>query len=100
MHDAMFANHDDLSRKNILLLAKNNGLDLKKFEDDIDSTEVRETVVRDVQDGNRAGVEGTPTLFIDGQRYNGPIVLTTLRPILDAELKHATSSAQTAAVHH
>lgn len=99
MHDAMFANHDDLSRKNILLLAKNNGLDLKKFEDDIDSTEVRETVVRDVQDGNRAGVEGTPTIFINGQRYNGPIVLATLKPILDAELKQKTSPAQAAAIH-
>jgi protein-disulfide isomerase len=99
MHDAMFANHNDLSRENILVLAKDNGLDMKKFESDIDSTEVRETVVRDVQDGNRAGVEGTPTIFINGQRYNGPIVLATLKPILDAELKHNAPPAQTAAIH-
>jgi protein-disulfide isomerase len=97
MHDALFANHDDLSRTNIVALAKNSGLDLKKFEDDMDSTEVRETVVRDVQDGNRAGVEGTPTIFINGQRYNGPIVLATLKPILDAELKHK-NPAQAAAL--
>ncbi len=98
MHDALFANHDDLSRKNIVLLAKNNGLNMKKFEDDMDSTEVRETVVRDVQDGSRAGVEGTPTIFINGQRYNGPIVLANLKPILDAELKQKNPSAQTAAL--
>ncbi len=87
MHDAMFAHHDDLSRSNILDLAKANGLDMKRFEEDLDSTAVRETVVRDVQDGDHAGVEGTPTLFINGQRYNGPIVLDSLKPIFTAELE-------------
>ena len=99
LHDAMFANRNDLSRTNLLLLAKQAGLDMKRFETDIDSTEVRETVVRDVQDGNRAGVEGTPTIFINGQRYNGPITMDTLKPILDAELKHGAPANQTAQIH-
>jgi protein-disulfide isomerase len=94
MHDAMFAHRNDLSRKNILLLAKQNGLNVDQLDADIDSTEVRETVVRDVQDGDRAHVEGTPTLFISGQRYNGPVTLASLKPIIDAEL----SGAQTTAV--
>lgn len=98
LHDAMFANRDDLSRQNLLLLAKQAGLDVNRFETDIDSSEVRETVVRDVQDGNRAGVEGTPTLFINGQRYNGAITLDMLKPIMDAELKHAAQVRQTAQI--
>lgn len=97
MHDAMYANHDNLSRENILALAKQNGLDMKRFEADLDSTEVHETVIRDEQDGNRAGVEGTPTIFLNGQRYNGPIALASLRPLLEAELKHAPVN-QTASV--
>jgi protein-disulfide isomerase len=92
MHDAMFAHRDDLSRKSIMLLAKQNGLNMDKFESDIDSTEVRETVVRDVQDGDHAHVEGTPTLFISGQRYNGPVTLASLKPVIDGEL----AGAQTA----
>lgn len=96
MHDAMFTHHEDLSRKAILALAKENGLDMDRFENDIDSTQVRETVVRDVQDGDRAGVEGTPTIFINGQRYNGPIVAAALRPLLDAELKNLKQPNQTA----
>lgn len=93
MHDAMFAHRNDLSRKNILALAKQVGINVDQFESDLDSTEVRETVVRDVQDGDRAHVEGTPTLFISGQRYNGAVTLASLKPVIDAEL----SGAQTAA---
>ena len=87
LHDAMYSTQDDLSRKSIMASAKKVGLDMKRFEEDIDSTEVRESVVRDVQDGNKAGVEGTPTIFINGQKYNGAINLSILKPILDAELK-------------
>ncbi|MDQ2713138.1 MAG: thioredoxin domain-containing protein [Acidobacteriota bacterium] len=87
MHDAMFSHHDDLNRASILALAQQNGLDMNKFEEDLDSTAVRETVVRDVQDGDHAGVQGTPTLFINGQRYNGAIDLEALKPIFEAELK-------------
>ncbi len=89
MHDAMFAHPEDLSRKSILLLARQNGLELNRFEEDIDSTVVREAVVRDVQDGNHANVEGTPTVFINGQRYNGPISSDKLREVIDGQLKSA-----------
>lgn len=95
MHDALFAHPDSLSRKAILGYAKDAGLDPDKLESDMDTTQVRETVVRDVQDGNDANVQGTPTIFINGQRYNGAITYDALKPILDAELK---LNAKTAAV--
>lgn len=98
MHDAMYANRNNLSRQNILALAKQTGLDMKRFESDMNSTEVRETIVRDLQDGDRAGVQGTPTIFINGQRYNGEIAFDTLKPILDAKLKHTAVPNQTAAL--
>jgi protein-disulfide isomerase len=94
MHDAMYAARGALSRQNVLALAATAGLDVKKFEDDLDSTEVRESVVRDVQDGTDAGVEGTPTLFINGQKYNGPIALSQLKPVLDGQLRPATAQAK------
>ena len=98
MHDAMYDHYQDLSRKSIMELAKANGLNMDRFETDIDSTEVRETVVRDVQDGNDAGVEGTPSLFVDGQRYNGPIVLSALKPVLTEELQHPAAAKPGTAV--
>jgi protein-disulfide isomerase len=41
-----------------------------------------------MQDGDKAGVEGTPTLFLNGQKYNGPISVQALKVVLDAEIQH------------
>jgi hypothetical protein len=41
-------------------------------------------------------VMSTPTLFIDGQHYNGMIKLDVLKPILEAELKRPASAGKTA----
>jgi len=88
MHDALFASRNDLSRPTILSLASAIGLDIKRFEADLDSTETKQAIAQDLEDGTRAGVMATPTIFIDGQHYNGQIRLDTLTPLLDAELKH------------
>ncbi|HEY3936666.1 MAG TPA: thioredoxin domain-containing protein [Bryobacteraceae bacterium] len=96
MHNSLFAHHDDLSRPILIALAKENGLDTARFERDLDSKEVEETIAKDIRDGDRANVEGTPTIFINGQRYNGPIQLNFLKPLIDAELKKAAPAVQTA----
>jgi protein-disulfide isomerase len=95
MHDALFSSRN-LSRDTIFVLAQKNGLDMKRFETDLSSTETRETVIRDIQDGDRAGVQGTPTIFVNGKRYNGPIEQASLKPILEAELHPATAPNQRA----
>jgi protein-disulfide isomerase len=96
MHDALFASHNDLRRATILALASAVGLDMKRFETDLDSVDVRKAVAHDQEDGSSVGVMATPTLFIDGQHYNGPIKLDNLKPILEAELKHPASAKKTA----
>jgi protein-disulfide isomerase len=95
MHDAMF-DHRDLSKPNLVAMAKNAGLDPNRFEKDMDSKEIHDAIAKDVQDGDHANVEGTPTIFINGQRYNGAIQLGYLKPLIDAELKKAAPAAQTA----
>jgi protein-disulfide isomerase len=97
MHDALFAHRTDLSRASILASASTVGLDIKRFESDLDSSEIRQAVTRDMEDGDRIGVRGTPSLFIDGQHYNGPIKLEALKPLLEAELKHPAKQVTTAA---
>jgi protein-disulfide isomerase len=87
MHDAMFANHRNLARPTLLALAGGLKLDVKRFTADLDSPQTKHEVDRDIDDGDHAGVEGTPTFFINGQRYNGPLELEAIRPILNDELK-------------
>jgi protein-disulfide isomerase len=97
MHDALFASHNDLRRPTILALASAVGLDMKRFEADLDSPETAKAVAHDMDDGSNVGVMSTPTIFIDGQHYNGMIKLETLKPILEAELKHPATPAKKSA---
>jgi protein-disulfide isomerase len=87
MHDKLFANFRKISRDNIFVWAKDSGLDMEKFKVDLQSGKFRPVVEKDVQDGMAAGVQGTPTFFINGQRYNGLMDLASVKSILDAELK-------------
>jgi protein-disulfide isomerase len=89
MHDALFAHRRELSRPLILALAHTAGLDMRRFGADLDSAETKATVARDVEDGDRAGVEGTPSVFINGRKYNGELDLPAIRTVIDEELKKA-----------
>lgn len=91
MYDALFAHRQDLSRRSLFAIAQNLGLDMKRFAADIDSPETKRALARDVNDGDNAGVDATPTIFIDGRRYNGSLDLNAIRPVLDAELKPAAA---------
>ncbi len=93
MHDAMFANRHNLSREQLLVMAKGIGLDMTKFQADLDSPAIKKELEQDVKDGDDARVEGTPTLFINGQRYNGPLNAAALKTILDQQLKKAETPA-------
>ncbi|PZP46842.1 MAG: disulfide bond formation protein DsbA [Pseudopedobacter saltans] len=71
MHDAIYENQDSLSPAFLLKLAGELGLDKKAFENDIDSDAVNAKVDNDFESGVRSGVNGTPTFYINGQKFNG-----------------------------
>jgi protein-disulfide isomerase len=98
MHDALFAHHNDLSKTYIFSVATSLGIDMQKFEADLKSPTLQKTLETDIADGDRAGVPGTPTLFIDGQRFNGPITLEVLKPVLEKELKQGPETKTVAAL--
>lgn len=96
MYDGLFAQKGNLSRKGVLALAASAGLDMKRFQTDLDSPEIKKEVEQDMTDGERIGVDSTPTLFVNGQRYNGPVTVAALKPIVDNELKHPAKPVKTA----
>ncbi|GLY50638.1 thioredoxin domain-containing protein [Lentzea sp. NBRC 102530] len=51
--------------------ARDLGLDLAKFEADLDDPATLERVLKDREDGAAAGVRGTPTFFVNGTRFTG-----------------------------
>jgi protein-disulfide isomerase len=96
MYDGLFAQKGNLSRRGILALAGADGLDMTRFQADFDSPEIKKAVDRDMTDGEHIGVDSTPTLFMNGQRYNGPVTLAALKPVLDNELKRLAKPVKTA----
>jgi protein-disulfide isomerase len=96
MHDALFAHHDDLSQESVFLIAKSIGLDMRRFESDVKSQQVRQNLEKDIADGDWVGVPGTPTLYINGQRLNGPLRLEVLKPVLEQQLKFNHADVKTA----
>jgi protein-disulfide isomerase len=92
MHNVMFANRPKLSRQSILAWAKEIGLDMKRFTADLDSDAIRKTVLRDHSDGDKAGVEGTPTVFLNGQKYNSDLAPDAIKPVIDGELKRLAAA--------
>ena len=75
MHDAIFAHQRDgmdaLDDAHLARYAEEIGADGSRVLSDLDSGRFEETVEVDFMEGIRMGVNGTPTFFIDGERFDG-----------------------------
>jgi protein-disulfide isomerase len=72
IHDLLFANQRQLETADLRRYAAQIGLDLEKFGADLADGAIAARIERDLQTGEESGVDGTPSLFIDGGRYLGP----------------------------
>jgi len=83
MHDVLYENQDSLSEEMIFALAQKIGLDMEVFTKDIKSQKYRPKIKKDFMGGVKSGVNGTPTLFINGERFDqnfdGELLLETLK---------------------
>ncbi|MHB8811471.1 MAG: thioredoxin domain-containing protein, partial [Desulfobulbaceae bacterium] len=70
MHDALFAMNSELSAEKIQAAAKEIGLDMTKFNADLNSEANKQRLIKDMTDARQAEVSGTPSLFINGRRVN------------------------------
>ena len=66
-HDELFAS-EKLSNQVIQNIAVKLGLDMSRYEADMKSPAVKQRISKDLNDAQQAGVTGTPTVFINGQR--------------------------------
>jgi protein-disulfide isomerase len=70
--DFLFKNQNALDIESLKKYATQAGLDRKQFDADLESAKFDANIRRDVEDAEVFGVEGTPTIFING------VVLTDL----------------------
>lgn len=62
------------------------GLDVSRFERDVDDPATAERVLADRADGMELGVEGTPTFFINGSKFAGAPTYDALKAAIEREL--------------
>lgn len=77
MHDLIFQNQSDWSEeKNAAIIfakyAQDLGLDLAKFQTDIASEEIKAKIENDSKSGVKAGVNSTPSFFLNGKKLDNP----------------------------
>ncbi len=67
MHDKLFAAKGKLDQQNIEKMAADIGLDMEKFKKDLNDPATVAKMEKDIKDATKAGVSGTPSLFINGR---------------------------------
>ena len=86
MHDLLFENGVSGGVSAFKKYASDLGLDTGKFNDCLDSGKMASEIAKDLQDGARAGIRGTPGFIINGQLVSGAQPFENFKQIIDAEL--------------
>ncbi len=84
MHEAIFRDQGHLEDRDLVARARKLGLDVTRFEQELETGVHAKKVRGDFRSGVRSGVNGTPTFFINGTRYDGSWELEPLLEALEA----------------
>ncbi len=71
MHDTLYEHQRHLTNQDLERYARDVGVDGTAFQADLTQHKERARVEEDVRSGIYSGVNGTPTFFINGTRYDG-----------------------------
>ncbi len=87
-HSKLFKNYKVINDTKIQDIAKELGLDMEKFNKDMQLPAIKRLIDRDVSNGRQIGVRGTPTIFINGKSLRSRS-LPGIYQVIEAELKKA-----------
>jgi len=97
-HDALFADQSKLDPSDLKATAKTLGLDTAKFDACFDKSQFSGEIQKDVDEGHKLNVNGTPTFFINGREVVGAQPPAAFESIIDQELaKSGNHNKKTAA---
>lgn len=86
MHDELYKNGRNLTPETIKGIGEKIGLDMKKFEADQNSDEVKKQVDEELALGQKSDVRGTPSFFVNGKIAQNRSI-EGFKAQIDAELK-------------
>jgi protein-disulfide isomerase len=85
-HDLLFKNYNKLNDQKINEIALGLGLDQTEFEKKMKDPGIKAMIRQDLRDGAQAGVNATPTVFINGRRLKNR-TLQGFQTAVDKELQ-------------
>jgi len=91
MHDRLFVARDAMGRADLEKMAADIGLDLAEFRAALDERRYRDAVADDAAAAAALGINGTPTLFLNGQPLEGAPQWDQLKMLVDLQLDAAES---------
>jgi protein-disulfide isomerase len=86
MHDRLCENFNRLDRSDLEKHAQEIGLDLKRFQQALDTRVYKVRVEQDLAVAAQIGVRGTPTFYINGRLLSGAQPLEAFQEIIDDEI--------------
>jgi NhaA family Na+:H+ antiporter len=78
MHDILFEHQGELDRSHLIEYAEELSLDVDRFKEELDNDLYSDRVKKDFESGLESGVTGTPSFFINNERYDGAWDLESL----------------------
>lgn len=74
--------------------AKQLGLNVEQFKKDFGSSKVNSAINADMAAGNKLGITGTPTFYLNGKKVEVNNDVASFKKIIDAEIAKQKSAAQ------
>ena len=69
-HERLFASQNDLSDTKVEAIAVEIGLDMEQFNKDLKDPAIASLIDRDLNDGRKANIPGTPAVYVNGKLLN------------------------------
>ena len=91
-HDRIFAQFGSLDRFDLEFFARESGVDMVKFKAALDDRRYHALVAAEAATASALGVDGTPTMFVNGQPVIGSRDQETMEKIVQAHLDRARAA--------
>ncbi len=87
LHDLFYERQHEINEAAIYSFAGEIGLDLSKFNACIAQKIHQNVIIKDISDGERLDIQGTPTWFVNGEKFEGALSYDAFKEVIDQALQ-------------